>query len=171
MLNEKDERNLSERQRRIYKFLKDNPVGVLATVNPDNEPHAVVIYFAVGKDFNIFFLTKKGTKKYDNIVKNNHSVLVVYNESEQTAAQVFGVAEEIKSNVEINKIAAQVIKINRSASDSFALPIARLKAGVYAALKIIPKQIRIACYDQSANTNCDQIFDSIESFVLKDDLV
>lgn len=162
-----DEAALSERQRRIYEFLDSNRTGVLATVDPSGEPHATVIYHTVDKDFNVSFLTKSGTKKYDNLVRNNHVVLVVFDAVSQTVGQVIGKAVEIKDGYDINTVAAAVFMTSLKTSEGGLPPIAKLKAGEYAAFEIVPKQIRMASYARPDSGDYDKIFDSIESFELK----
>ena len=43
----------SETNLRIYDFLKSQPTGVLALVDPDGNPHATVVYFSIDDDFNV----------------------------------------------------------------------------------------------------------------------
>jgi uncharacterized protein YhbP (UPF0306 family) len=164
----KGSKTLSERQRRIYHFLGDNHVGVLATIDPNNEPHGAVIYHIIDKDFNVSFLTKTGTKKYDNLVRNNHVVLVVYEPASQTVAQVIGKAVEITDGYSINAVAAAVFTSSLRASDGSSPPVAKLQAGEYAAFRIEPDQIRMAAYAHPDSGDYDRLFDSIESFELKD---
>ena len=169
MFSNKTIKGLTERQHRIYKFLRANPVGVLSTVSPNSEPHGVVIYFAIDKEFNVSFLTKTGTRKYDNLMKNTHAMLVVFDQDSQTVAQVIGEAVEITDNFIANEVATEVLKISQNTSQSGTPPISKLEAGGYTCFRIVPKQIRIASYDKSDPSDYRRIFESIESFVLKDD--
>ena len=50
---------------RVREYLKSNPVGVLATVDADNNPHASVIYYSVDNDFNFFKI------RHNLIISNN----------------------------------------------------------------------------------------------------
>jgi len=158
---------LTDRQQRAYDFLSHNNSGVLATVDPNGEPHGTVIYYAIEKDFNISFLTRTGTKKYDNLVRNNHLVLVVFEAASQTVAQVIGKAVEITGGYDINTIASAIFKSSLETRKDKTPPIAKLQAGEYAAFKIEPAQIRVAYYSPNDQGDHDSIFESIESFELR----
>lgn len=160
---------LTERQQRIYDFLNTHRAGVLATVDPNGEPHGVVIYHAIHRDFSISFLTKKGTKKYDNLIKNNHAELVVFDAKSQTVAQVRGKAIEVDNSYDINAVAAAVFMTSIKTSDGGVPPIVKLEAGDYVAFTIKPDQIRMASYARPDSGDYDKIFESIESFELHDD--
>jgi len=157
----------TQRQQRIYDFLSANQVGVLATVDPNGEPHGAVIYFSIDKDFMVTFLTKSGTKKYDNLTRNNHAVLVVFDPVTQTVAQLVGKAVEITDTNNINAIAAAVFKVSLKSSAHGTLPITKLEAGEYAAFQIQPVQIRMARYGQLDSGDYRELFESIESFELR----
>lgn len=159
---------LSERQRRMFDFLTDNPVGVLATVDPNGYPHGVVIYFTVDKQFNLAFLTKTGTKKYDNLVRDEKIMLVVYEPVSQSVVQVTGNAYEIKDNYEVNQVAQRIFETSLKTSESGVPPINKLHAGTYTAFAIKPVQIRMAVYERPDDSDYSQMFESIESFELAD---
>ena len=160
--------NLTERQQRIFDFINSTRTGVLASVDPNGEPHATVMYHSISKkDFSVSFLTKKGTKKYDNLMRHAHVVLVVYEPSNQTVAQIIGKAEEVTDAHEINDIASTIFKTSMEASGGKTIPVVKLEAGDYAAFRIAPVQIRMACYEQPGSGGYSHIFESIESFELK----
>lgn len=164
------EDTMTDRQQRIFDFISHHPSGVLASVDPNGEPHAAVIYHTISdEDFSVSFLTKSGTKKYDNLVRNNHVILVVFDPVSQTVAQVIGEAHELTSNDEINDVAALVSKASLETSPNRVIPIAKLDAGEYVAFRIDPKQIRMASYGRSDTAGSTGIFESIESFELLTD--
>lgn len=168
MFQDTTQATMSDRQRRIYQFIKANPTGVLASVDPNGEPHAAVIYHVIDdRDFGISFLTKKATKKYDNLIHQNRVVLVVFDAARQTVAQVFGKAEEVTKPETINLIANAVNQASLKTSKQGILPIAKLEAGDYAGFRILPTQIRMAVYTQPKSGNGHDAFESIESFELR----
>jgi uncharacterized pyridoxamine 5'-phosphate oxidase family protein len=157
---------LSERQRRILHFLDTTRVGVLTSVDPNGNPHGSVVYFAASEGFALSFITKQNTKKADNILKNNHVMLVVFDPSSQTVAQVTGKAVKVANKQGVNAIAAAIFMT--SISDSKHLPpIAAIDAGDFVAFRIEPDQIRMATYGAPESGDHRQIFESIESFELK----
>lgn len=136
----------SESNERIFSFLQSNPVGVLATVDPNLNPHAVVIYFSVKDDFTITFTTKRDTKKHDNLLRNNHVMLVSYEASSQTTAQVTGTVEEIMDEGESNAAFTNMLRASARTSESGVPPISKLYAGHYVSYRITPVLIRMAVF-------------------------
>ncbi len=164
-----DKAALSDKQQRILSFLEDTPVGVLASVDPNGDPHGVVIYFVIDGDFNVYFLTRAETRKYDNLKRHNHAMLTVFDPQSQTTAQITGRAEEITDNYQINQIANKMVEANFKASESDVPPITKLNAGEAVAFKIVPVQIRMAVYARPESGDYKELFESIESFNLHDD--
>ena len=160
--------SLLDRQKRIYGFLHRNHVGVLATVDPNHEPHGSVIYYVIDEQFTVSFLTKTSTKKYDNLINNDHSVLVVFESTSQTVAQVIGKATEIRDVDDINDIAAAVFENSLKGRKPGIPPVAKLPDGEFVAFRIVPDQIKLATYSHPDGGNTQEIFESIESFTLKD---
>lgn len=167
MFNKKHLNNtapLSERQRRIWDFLNKVRVGVLASVDPNGNPHGSAIYYTLDNNFIISFLTKVETKKSDNVIRNNHVMLVVLDPASQGVVQVIGKTMPISDNYEINRIAAAVYATSLRDSEAGIPPIAKLEAGEFIAFQIIPDQIRMALYTRPDSGGYDKIFESIESF-------
>jgi len=163
-----NETALTQREQRIFDFINDTQSGVIASVDPNGNPHATVVYHSINKNgLVVSFLTKTGTKKYDNLIHDNHVVLAVFDPSTQTIAQVIGRAELVKDRDEINEIAADVCLTSLSTSEGGIIPIAKLDAGEYTAFKINPAQIRMARYQRPDFGDYSKLFDSIESFELK----
>lgn len=161
-----DNKGFSEREQRMYDFMKENPVGVLSTVTPDHNPHGVVIYFYIDSYFNIFFITKSDTRKSDNIGRNNNVMLTVFVASSQSVVQVNGKATEIKNREEINAIAGRVFGASKKVDETGVMPITKLDAGSYKAFKIKPTLARMAVYSRPDPGEYEEIFESVESFDL-----
>lgn len=159
---------LSDRQQRILSFLEDTPVGVLSSVDPNGDPHGVVIYFVIDGDFNVYLLTRAETRKSDNLKHHNHVMLTVFDPQNQTTAQITGRAREIEDDYQVNEIANQVLQASFKVSDSEVPPIAKLDAGESVAFKIEPVQIRMAVYARPEFGDYRELFESIESFNLRE---
>lgn len=157
--------SLSERRKRIYDYLSKNHVGVLSTVTPDGDPHGVVIYFVVDKNFTIHVLTKTGTRKYDNLVHNNRAMLTVCDPDKRVTAQITGVATEYPDTDTINKV-ADIIYAKRGGSHKGLPPIMKLQAGAFTTFQIEPVQIRMALYNSTSPGSYEDLFLSVESFDL-----
>ncbi len=151
----------SESSQRIYDFLKNNRIGVLASVDPNGNPHAATIYFSVDEEFNILFTTKERTKKHDNLVHNNHAMLVTYEPTSQTTAQVTGVTEIVDNKVQAKQIFIDTLKASRDTSESGNPPISKLQAGGYVAYKLKPVQIRMAIFRRPDPSGAD-IYETLD---------
>ena len=159
-----DEPKFSDRNQRIYDFLHQHPVGVLSSVGPNGDPHGVVIYFMIDKAFNISFLTRDGTRKYDNLKHHPHIMLTVFEPKSQATVQVTGRATELTKSYEINSIAGGMLSVSQKVSGSELPPITKLEEGNFVAFKIEPVQIRMAVYSRPDPGDYDSIFESVESF-------
>jgi len=166
---QKNEEPFSDRKQRIYDFLKTHPVGVLSTVSPDGNPHGVVIYYTIDKEFMVSFLTKAGTRKYDNLIRNDHVMLTVFEPQTQTTSQITGKATEIIDNYEVNEVARAILAASMKTSDAGIPPISKLEAGSYVGIKIVPVQIRMAVYARPDPGTYSEMFESIESFTLHEE--
>ncbi len=157
----------SDRQERIFGFLKACPVGVLSTVTADGNPHGAVVYFTIDEDFVVSFVTKAQTRKYDNLMHHNHVTLTVFDQQTQTTAQIIGKAVEIKDGYDINVIAGAILTASMKTSDGGLPPISKLSAGEFVGFKIKPDQIRMAVFGRPDPGDYSELFETIESFELK----
>jgi hypothetical protein len=159
----------SDRQQRMFDFLFTTSIGVLSSTDPGGDPHGAVIYYTINKQFEVAFLTKSGTKKYDNLIHNNHVMLTVYEPLTQTTVQVTGVAREVKNGFDMNEIAARVLDTSLKTSDAGMPPLSKLEAGSYVAFRIEPMQVRMAVYARPDPGDYTDLFETVESFGHKND--
>jgi general stress protein 26 len=154
----------SDTRERMYQFLSDTCIGVLSSTDPDGDPHGAVIYYTINEHLEVGFLTKAETKKYDNLVHNNHVMLTVFEPLTQTTVQISGVAKEIKNGFAMNKIAAKVLDTSLKTSEAGLPPLSKLQAGPYVAFTIKPVQIRMAVYARQDPGDYDELFETVETF-------
>jgi len=154
------------RQQRIYAFLNEHHTGVLSSVTPDGNPHGVVVYYTIDHDFNIHIITKTGTHKYDNLTHNENVILTVYEPTTQTTAQFTGFAVEQAGIKNINET-ANAIFVRLAADNEGLPPITKLEAGTFTTFRLEPVQIRMAMYARPITGGYTELFESIESFHLK----
>lgn len=151
----------SETNQEIYDFLKANPVGVLATVDPNGDPHATVVYFSVNDDFEVSFTTKRDTQKHDNIQHHNHVQLAVYEAASQTIVQITGEANDITDSEEAQDVFKATIESSMRTSLAGVPPVSKLQAGYYVAYRMKPKQIRMAVFSRP-RTESDELYKTID---------
>lgn len=152
----------SGRNARVLKFLAEHPAGVLASVDPDGNPHATVIYYSAEDNFAVRFLTKRGTKKNSNLQYNDRVALVVFDDISQTTAQLIGTVSEITDVREVNKVFRSTLRASMRTSRSGVPPISKLHAGEYAAYLMTPVEVRMAAFSQPKTGTYEQLFDIIE---------
>jgi general stress protein 26 len=152
---------LSEEREHILGFLKNHEIGVLATVDPNGDPSAAAIYFAVDDSLGISFLTKTGTKKHDNLKRHASCILVVYEASSQTTVQIKGIASEVTDASETQRIFTSIVKISMETSASGIPPTSKLQAGDYVVYHIKPKEIRMAVFVRPDPGDYDSIFETL----------
>ena len=68
----------------IYNFLTRHKYAVLSTVTKDNLPECALIGFAVTHDLKIIFDTSRSTRKYQNLIKNPATAIVIGWDKERT---------------------------------------------------------------------------------------
>lgn len=76
-------------------FIKGINAGVLASAGHDNLPHATVIHFISDDAFNIYFLTKKDSRKFAAIQAHPQVAFVIGRADIPQSLQIEGVASEI----------------------------------------------------------------------------
>jgi uncharacterized pyridoxamine 5'-phosphate oxidase family protein len=167
-MTQQDRGSLSNRKRRIYDFLQENSVAVLSSVDPNGNPHGVVIYFMVDANFVIHFLTKKGTRKYDDLIHNNHVVLTAFQPQTQTTVQVTGLATEREGRNAIKEISGAIFGATLRTSGSGLPPIVKLQEGNFTTFSIKPIEAHMAVYARPESGTHEELFDSIESFDLEE---
>jgi len=165
-LKQKTEK-FSDREQRILNFLTTHPIGVLSSVDPNGEPHGVVIYYQIDRNFHIYFVTRTGTKKYDNLKHSDHVMLTVFEAETQATAQIIGHASEIiDESVNTIAIAGAILSASLKSARGQPPPITKLEEGEYAVFQLIPKQMRMAVYIRPDPGRYEDLFESIESFDL-----
>jgi general stress protein 26 len=136
----------SESSKRMYDFIKHHPVGVLATVNPDDTPHATVIYFTIHNDFSITFVTKSDTKKHSNLQRSSQAMAVVYEPLSQTAVQITGNALEMLRTRDREAAFKNMMNSSMQTSDTGIPPLFKLEAGLFVAYRLKPSRITLAVF-------------------------
>lgn len=84
-------------KKRVLKFLQQHKTAVIATISPDNKPQAATITYILDDDFSFYFMTKKNSRKFKNILHNPDVGIVVGTDPKIPAtAQMEGEAHVIK---------------------------------------------------------------------------
>jgi general stress protein 26 len=123
----------------ILNFLQNNTTGVIATVTPAYFAHSAAITFYVDTDMSIYFLTRKESKKFQNLSLNPSISLTAFEEKIlPTSVHIDGTAEIMDS--EVKKIEIKKILIERSWNESYLPPVMRQEGSEIVLIKITPKK-------------------------------
>lgn len=123
-------------------------MGILSTVTEDNKPWGSAIYFVVDEDFNIFFITRKGTFKYQNLEKNPFAALTVADDASQTTVQLAGKISKVPSKDYMDIVFTKLVAIRPKGDDNWAPPIERVQKGDYMPLCLTPNKLQYANFAQ-----------------------
>lgn len=153
--------HFNERQQRIYDFLKNQSVAVLSTASKSGQPHGVVIYYCIDKDFDIAFITKTNTLKHQNLASNNRLMLTVFEPRSQIVCQIFGSSRDIKNAPKTQSITESILRKSLAQSGPGELPISKINSGEYVAVRVLPTKIKFSVYARPKPVSNDEIFDSL----------
>ena len=159
-----DPSHFSDRKKRIYNFLIQNPVAVLSSVTLGGDVHGVVIFYAVKNDFSLIFMTRVNTRKYNNISHNNNVGLTVYDPKSQTTAQICGTVTQ--TDTVVDSAASRVLESTSQTDTSGLAPISKQQKYKSVSLTIHPSQIHMAYFANTESGEYDNILESVESFDL-----
>ena len=61
----------------VLKFLKEKELAVVSTVSAAGKPEAATVIYFIDDDFSFYFITRRNTRKFENLQLNNNVALVV----------------------------------------------------------------------------------------------
>lgn len=90
-------------------FLVDHDTGVLATTARSGEPRARLVYYTCDDSFNIYFITLKKTRKFDDIEANPRAAFVVSEVDVPRTIQIEGVVADLTNIATLDPLVAGFI--------------------------------------------------------------
>jgi general stress protein 26 len=151
--------NLSENHPKMQSFLESHNVGILATASKLGVPHAATMYFVIGPNFQIHFVTRQDTTKHRNISENPQVALAIFDAASQTTVQAMGTVEEVTDTALQANIYNQVLAITKGTSGNHQPPLTKLDAGKYITYQLKPRTLRMAEFIKAEYPPVDQIFE------------
>jgi len=142
----------------ISRYVDQNPVGVLGTINDDGTPHGAVVYACV-IDGILYFLTKTGTRKFTNLINRPAVSLTIGNSDESSTLQVSGHASVVNDAAQIDAAMKKLTQVHASMPD-WLPPIAKLRAGQYSIVQIEMTHARLAEF-KNRSIGSERIFTEI----------
>ncbi len=125
------------------KELEQN-VGVISTTTSD-KPQAAVIYFVYDEHLNIYFATRKASRKYKNISVNPNAAFVIYNQKLLKTVQIEGVVSVVENPSEQGVHYSQLVEL--AAHNNPLPPIDQLGESEIMFLKLTPTWARVGNFE------------------------
>lgn len=140
---------------KLMTFLRSKDTMVLATLGPENVPHAATVYFYVDDKLDFYCAVKSASQKYSNILAHEGGSIVVGVKDEPVTVQASGTIGVIDNPEKKTKLFAKIIKLDGKGNKHWPalmyMPESSLKI-----LKFTPKWMRM--YD--ARDAMDKGFES-----------
>lgn len=129
---------------KIAKYIDNNPIGTLGTINLNGSPHGAVVYFCADDNRHfVYFLTKTETQKYKNISADDKVSLTIANSGENSTLQAVGRAMTVRDSQAIDMVFQKITRAHASGTE-WLPPISKLRAGAYVIVGIEILHARLA---------------------------
>ena len=132
--------------KRVVTFLKDHPMGILSTSNRDGEPWGAAVYFLVDDDFNIYFVTRHDSRKYQNMEKNPYASLTVADSETQVTVQLSGDITTMPVQKYMDVFFDKFANMRPEGDYQWAPPVDKVHSGSYMPLQLTPTKMQYADY-------------------------
>lgn len=143
--------HMSNTNQKVHDFLRDNPMGVVSTVSDDGTPWGAAVYFIADDDFNIYFVTRAETTKYQNVKQGRVAAFTVADRKTQTTVQLTGEVTEVSADDYMNNLFDKFMELRHSDDHNWSPPINKVHVGKYMPLRIKPTRLQYANYGQRSN--------------------
>ena len=123
-------------------------MGILSTASEEGKPWGAAVYYVADEDFNIYFVTRTGSYKYQNLDKNPVVAFTVADAQTQTTVQVQGRVERIPVQKYMDEVANKLAHVEHPDTHNWTPPVEKIHEGNFMPLQIIPDKLRFANYSQ-----------------------
>lgn len=137
--------------KKVHEFLKHNPLGVVSTTDENGTPWGAAVYFIADDDFNIYFVTRAKTTKYENMKRGRVAAFTVADRATQTTVQLTGEVSPVAIDDYMNNLFDKFMEIRHHDDHEWSPPINKVHAGAYMPLRIKPTNLHFADYSQHKN--------------------
>jgi hypothetical protein len=142
------EKSDSSEYKKVYAFLKEHPMGVLSTASGPGTVWGAALYYLADKDLNIYFVTRTGTFKYQNIEALPFASLTVADSESQITVQLSGKVEQMPINKYMDVFFDKFAAIRPDGDYEWAPPIDKIHEGNYMPLQLTPSFLQYADYGE-----------------------
>lgn len=89
-MTEQPQHGYEQAKEAAKRFLKAHFIAVIASAAADTRPEAATIYYWMDDDWNIFFMTRRHSRKFSNFSANPHAAMVVGTDFQPLSIQLEG---------------------------------------------------------------------------------
>lgn len=123
----------------------NQPLGVVSTVSDGGKPESASLYYIKDDALNIFFVTRSGSRKYKNILKNPNVSFVITSEHPPKTVQLEGTAREV---IDAHEQVEFFDKLVAKASESNLMPpVSQMVEGEMVFMKITTSWARFGNFE------------------------
>lgn len=97
-------------------FLKANTMAAVSTASNDGRPELAFVYYIIDDDLNFYFITRRDSQKFRNILENWRLAVAVADEDDVKTVQLSGRVEEVTDEGEIDRHTHMIIRSPKLAS-------------------------------------------------------
>ena len=102
---------MEKNKENVLRILKSGDIGVIATADDKGNPEAATINYFVDDDLNLYFVTRRHTRKFQNLEKNKNIAFVVGTTTGTQTIQMNGEARKLEEKDEIQNF---IMMINQN---------------------------------------------------------
>jgi general stress protein 26 len=145
---------------KVLDYIKDHPEAVISTVDNDHTPHGAVVYIYTDNLKRLYFLTKTKTKKFTNLKDHSPVSLTFFDKTDNSTLQING-KSYIETDPHVVSATMQKLMQEQVHESRWIPPIARIEAGDFVLVSIIPQKMRLAEYGAETALG-DDVFTDIK---------
>lgn len=131
---------------KIHLFLKEHPMGILSTANTTGLPWGAAVYYLADASFNIYFVVRAKSLKYQNIESNPYAGLTVADSETQQTVQLSGPVTAMPAQKYIDIFIDKFAKMRPEGDYQWAPPLEKVHKGSYIPLQLTPALMQYADY-------------------------
>ena len=132
---------------------------VVSTANNNSLPHSAAVYVVAVSAKQLFFITKRDTRKLKDIDENPNVSITIVNPHDNSTLQAHGKAHTINNAAEIEMVMEKMTKVHAHSPD-WLPPLAKFRAGPYEVVEIKLSKARLATF-KGAKPGDEAIFKEI----------
>lgn len=126
------------------KFLHEHKVATLSTASKIGKPWGAAIYYVAGDDMSLYFLTHKGSRKYQDLEANPQVAMTIFDDYAQRTIQIRGMVSEVTSGEERDMVFSKIAHVHPPGRFAWVPPVSKLEQGDTVLLKCTPEFMQLS---------------------------